>query len=35
LDVADIITHRMKLDDINEAIELVRQGNAGRILITP
>jgi S-(hydroxymethyl)glutathione dehydrogenase/alcohol dehydrogenase len=35
LDVSDIITHRMKLDDINEAIELVRQGNAGRILITP
>lgn len=35
LDVGDIITHRMKLDEINEAIELVRQGNAGRILITP
>lgn len=30
-----IISHRMKLDDINEAIALVRQGQAGRILITP
>lgn len=28
-----IITHRMKLDDINEAIDLVRRGQAGRVLI--
>ncbi|MFA6502895.1 MAG: zinc-binding dehydrogenase [Candidatus Paceibacterota bacterium] len=28
-----IITHRMKLDQINEAISLVRAGQAGRILI--
>jgi len=30
-----IISHRMKLDDINEAIALVRQGQAGRIMIDP
>jgi S-(hydroxymethyl)glutathione dehydrogenase/alcohol dehydrogenase len=35
LDVAKIITHRMKLDDINNALDLVRAGHAGRILITP
>lgn len=29
----NIITHRVKLDDINEAINLVRSGQAGRILI--
>jgi S-(hydroxymethyl)glutathione dehydrogenase/alcohol dehydrogenase len=28
-----IITHRMKLDQINEAVELVRKGEAGRIMI--
>lgn len=28
-----IITHRIQLDQINDAIELVRSGNAGRILI--
>jgi Zn-dependent alcohol dehydrogenase len=30
-----IISHRMKLADINEAITLVRQGQAGRIIIDP
>lgn len=33
LSVEGIITHRVKLDDINEAIELVRSGGASRILI--
>lgn len=28
-----IITHRVKLDDVNEAIDLVRSGGASRILI--
>jgi S-(hydroxymethyl)glutathione dehydrogenase/alcohol dehydrogenase len=28
-----LITHRIKLDEINDAIDLVRSGNAGRILI--
>lgn len=31
--VNDIITHRVKLDDINKAIDLVRSGQAGRIII--
>jgi len=35
LEPGHIITHRMKLDDINDAIELVRDGGAGRIIITP
>ena len=30
----NIITHRLKLEEINEAIELVRKGQASRILIT-
>jgi S-(hydroxymethyl)glutathione dehydrogenase / alcohol dehydrogenase len=29
-----IITHRITLDEINEGIPLVRNGNAGRVLIT-
>lgn len=29
-----IISHRMNLDGINDAVELVRQGQAGRIMIT-
>lgn len=33
LSIDGIITHRVKLDDINEAIDLVRSGQAGRILI--
>lgn len=33
LSVEGIITHRVKLDDINEAIDLVRSGGASRILI--
>lgn len=33
LKIDDIITHRVKLDQINEAIELVRSGQAGRIMI--
>jgi S-(hydroxymethyl)glutathione dehydrogenase/alcohol dehydrogenase len=31
----DTITHRMRLDDINDAIQLVREGAAGRIIVTP
>ncbi len=33
LKIDDIITHRMKLDQINEAFDLVRSGKAGRIMI--
>ncbi len=33
LTVDDLITHRFKLDGINEAIELLRSGQAARILI--
>ena len=35
LNVGRIITHRMKLDQINDALDLVRAGHAGRILIKP
>ena len=33
LNISDIVTHRVKLDEINNAIELVRNGMAGRIMI--
>jgi len=33
LKIDDIITHRVRLDQINEAIDLVRNGQAGRIII--
>ncbi|OHA26485.1 MAG: hypothetical protein A3C06_02820 [Candidatus Taylorbacteria bacterium RIFCSPHIGHO2_02_FULL_46_13] len=33
LNIDNIITHRVKLDKINDAIELVRKGQASRILI--
>lgn len=33
LSIDNIISHRMKLDDINKAISLVMSGQAGRILI--
>lgn len=33
LKLENIITHRIKLDDINDAIDLVRKGLAGRVLI--
>ena len=33
LNIEGIITHRMPLEEINEAIDLVRQGQASRILI--
>jgi S-(hydroxymethyl)glutathione dehydrogenase / alcohol dehydrogenase len=33
LNIENIITHRVKLDQINEAIDLVRKGQASRILI--
>jgi len=35
LNLSGIITHRTNLDGINAAIDLVRKGMAGRILITP
>ncbi|MDO8591213.1 MAG: zinc-binding dehydrogenase [bacterium] len=34
LKIENIITHRLKLDKVNEAIDLVRKGQASRILIT-
>lgn len=33
LKIDDLITHRVKLDEINKAIDLVRSGQAGRIII--
>lgn len=33
LNIDGLITHRVKLDQINEAIDLVRSGQAGRIMI--
>ena len=33
LDISKIITHRFKLDEINEAFDLLKSGNAGRIII--
>ena len=33
LNIDNIITHRLKIDQINEAIELVRNGQASRIVI--
>lgn len=35
LKIEGIITHRFKLSEINEAIALVRSGQAGRVIITP
>lgn len=35
LRVEGIVTHEFRLDQINEAIELVRAGGAGRILLRP
>jgi S-(hydroxymethyl)glutathione dehydrogenase/alcohol dehydrogenase len=34
LDISNIITHRFPLTDINRGIDLVRDGQAGRVLIT-
>lgn len=33
IDIESIITHRYKIDDINEAFDVLRSGNAGRIII--
>jgi Zn-dependent alcohol dehydrogenase len=33
LDIESFVTHRFKLDQINEAFDLLRSGNAGRIII--
>lgn len=33
LNIDGLITHRVKLDQVNEAIDLVRNGQAGRIMI--
>lgn len=33
LDIESFITHRFKLDQVNEAFDLLRSGNAGRIII--
>ena len=33
LTIDGLVTHRVKLDQINEAIDLVRKGKAGRVLI--
>jgi S-(hydroxymethyl)glutathione dehydrogenase/alcohol dehydrogenase len=35
LKIDSIISHRMKLDEVNDAIRLVREGQAGRIMIRP
>ncbi len=33
LDLAPLVTHRYRLDDINEAIETTRSGTAGRVVL--
>jgi Zn-dependent alcohol dehydrogenase len=33
LDVDKFVTHRFKLGQVNEAFDLLRSGNAGRIII--
>lgn len=33
LDVKQFVTHRFKLDQVNDAFDLLRSGNAGRIII--
>ena len=33
LKLAGLITHRLRLEDVNEGIELVRSGSAGRVLL--
>ena len=33
LDIESFITHRFKLDQVNEAFDLLKSGNAGRIII--
>ena len=33
LDIKQFVTHRFKLDQVNEAFDLLRSGNAGRIII--
>lgn len=35
LDIDGIVTHRFGLDFINDGIELVKNGQAGRVMITP
>lgn len=33
LDISQFVTHRFKLEEINEAFDLLKSGNAGRIII--
>jgi S-(hydroxymethyl)glutathione dehydrogenase/alcohol dehydrogenase len=33
INIKDMITHEFSLDDINEALELFRSGEAGRIML--
>ena len=33
LSIEQFVTHRFKLDQVNEAFDLLRSGNAGRIII--
>ena len=33
LSIEQFVTHRFKLDEVNEAFDLLRSGNAGRIII--
>ena len=33
LDIKQFVTHRFKLEQVNEAFDLLRSGNAGRIII--
>ena len=35
VDVSPVITHRMKLDDIEEAMRLLHHGECGKIVMTP
>ncbi len=35
LDISPVITHQFSLDDINEAMELMKSGNCGKIVFFP
>jgi threonine 3-dehydrogenase len=35
LDLEPIITHRLRLDEYEKGMELMRQGNCGKILLYP
>ena len=35
IDVEPIVTHRMRLEEFETGMELMREGNCGKIVLTP